>query len=56
LTRPDNVPVINDLAEASQDVVPSAAREQILACTDTTVLDGWLDRALDATSVEDVFA
>jgi hypothetical protein len=36
--------------------VPSAAREQILACTDTTVLDGWLDRALDATSFDDVFA
>jgi hypothetical protein len=36
--------------------VSSAAREQILACTDTTVLDGWLDRALDAASVDDVFA
>jgi hypothetical protein len=35
--------------------VPSSVREQILACTDTTVLDGWLDRSLTITSIEDLF-
>jgi hypothetical protein len=35
--------------------VPSAVRDQILSCTDTTVLEGWLDRALTITSIEDLF-
>jgi hypothetical protein len=34
--------------------VPEAVREQILACTDLTVLDTWLRRAVTADSAEDV--
>jgi hypothetical protein len=36
--------------------VPQEAREQILSCTDIATLDSWLDRALTATAVSDLFA
>ncbi len=36
--------------------VPDEARSRILACTSTAQLDAWLDRALTATRIEDVFA
>ncbi|MBC6464643.1 hypothetical protein [Actinomadura alba] len=35
--------------------VPSSVRDQILSCADTAVLEGWLDRALTITSIEDLF-
>ncbi|MFD0850835.1 hypothetical protein ACFQ07_01185 [Actinomadura adrarensis] len=35
--------------------VPSSTRDQILSCTETTTLERWFDRALDARSIEDVF-
>jgi hypothetical protein len=31
-------------------------RSRIMACTDPATLDRWLDRALDATTIEDVLA
>jgi hypothetical protein len=34
--------------------VPTAVREQILACTDLAQLDVWLRRAATATTAEDV--
>lgn len=40
--------------EARGVPVPTAVREQILACTDLTQLETWLRRALTATSAEDV--
>jgi hypothetical protein len=36
--------------------VPQEAREQILSCTDIATLDSWLDRALTAVAVSDLFA
>ncbi|MEV5889859.1 hypothetical protein [Nonomuraea fuscirosea] len=36
--------------------VTDEARERILACTDTTILDAWLDRALTATSIDEVLS
>ena len=36
--------------------VPQEAREQILSCTDIATLDNWLDRALTAAAVSDLFA
>lgn len=35
--------------------VPGDARSRILACTDTAQLGVWLDRALTATRIEDLF-
>lgn len=35
--------------------VPEAARERITACDDVTLLNTWLDRSVDARSVEEVF-
>lgn len=35
-------------------IVPDEARERIMACTDVVALDDWIDKALDATSVEQV--
>jgi len=37
-------------------VVPAAKREEILACSDLGVLDGWLSRAISAATLDDVFA
>jgi hypothetical protein len=34
--------------------VPQPVRDQILSCTDTTVLEGWLDRAVTIASIEDL--
>lgn len=34
--------------------VPDEARDRILACTDTALLDTWIDRAVAASSVEEV--
>ena len=31
------------------------ARQRILSCTDTEVLEGWLERALTAATLSDVF-
>ena len=31
-------------------------RDQVLTCTDAGLLDGWIDRALQATSIDDIFA
>lgn len=36
--------------------VPSSVREQILACTDTNILEAWLDRAVVVTSIDDLFS
>jgi hypothetical protein len=35
--------------------VPQTVRDQITSCTDTTLLEGWLHRALTITSIEDLF-
>jgi predicted transposase YdaD len=35
---------------------PQEARDQILSCTDIATLDSWLDRALTAAAVSDLFA
>jgi hypothetical protein len=35
--------------------VPDDARTRILACTDTRQLDTWLDRAVTATDIADLF-
>jgi hypothetical protein len=35
--------------------VPSAVREQILACTDLAQLETWLRRAVTATTADDLF-
>ncbi len=34
---------------------PAAIRERLLACTDTSQLDTWGDRAATANTIEDVF-
>ncbi len=34
--------------------VDEVARQRILACTDLTTLDRWLDRALNATTLSEV--
>lgn len=34
--------------------LPTAVREQILACTDLAQLDVWLRRAVTATTADDV--
>ncbi|MEU8359017.1 hypothetical protein AB0C27_23670 [Nonomuraea sp. NPDC048882] len=36
--------------------VTDEAREHILACTDTAILDIWLDRAVTATSIDEVLS
>jgi hypothetical protein len=36
--------------------VPQESRDQILSCTDIATLDSWLDRALTAAAVSDLFA
>lgn len=36
--------------------VPPDVRERIMACTDTTTLETWLDRALTATTIDDLLA
>ncbi|MEU1727762.1 hypothetical protein [Nonomuraea sp. NPDC005692] len=36
-------------------VVPDVVRERILSCTDTAVIDTWIDRAVHATSLSDIF-
>ncbi|MEU5867935.1 hypothetical protein ABZ815_42665 [Nonomuraea sp. NPDC047529] len=36
-------------------VVPDAARKRITSCTDTTVIETWIGRAVHATSLSDVF-
>lgn len=36
--------------------VGPTARDRILACSDTATLDVWFDRAITATTVDDVFA
>ena len=35
--------------------VPEAARARIRACTDTCQLDVWLERAVEATTITDLF-
>ena len=40
--------------ETRNVVVSDAVRTKILACTDSTVLERWLQRALNVTSAEDV--
>jgi hypothetical protein len=35
--------------------VPEDARARIRACTDTRQLDTWLDRAVGATAITDLF-
>ncbi|GAA3224805.1 hypothetical protein [Nonomuraea helvata] len=35
--------------------VTESVRERIQACTDCTVLESWLDRSLEATTVEEIF-
>ncbi|WP_024804642.1 hypothetical protein [Nocardia sp. BMG51109] len=35
--------------------VPEAARDRITACADPAMLDTWLDRAVDAATIDDVF-
>ncbi|MFJ8020350.1 hypothetical protein [Streptomyces sp. NPDC096311] len=36
--------------------IPEAARERVNACTDLELLSTWLDRALTATTAEELFA
>lgn len=36
--------------------VPRSVREQVMSCTDIAVLENWLDRAVVAISIDDVFA
>lgn len=36
--------------------VPEEARQRILECTDSSQADTWLDRALTAITVDDLFA
>jgi hypothetical protein len=36
--------------------VPDDAQERILSCSDSAILDSWIDRALDAHSITDVLA
>jgi hypothetical protein len=36
--------------------ISNEQRERVLACSDLTVLEGWLDRAATAASVREVFA
>ncbi|WP_394826136.1 hypothetical protein [Pendulispora albinea] len=40
--------------ETRNVVVSDTVRAKILACTDSTVLERWLQRALTVTSAEDV--
>ena len=35
--------------------IPDEMRQQVLACTDSRQLETWIDRAVTATSVQDVF-
>jgi hypothetical protein len=35
--------------------VPDEMRQRVLACTDTRQLETWIDRAVTAASVQDVF-
>ena len=43
------------ILERRSIAVPDDARSRILACTDTAQLGAWLDRALTATRIEDLF-
>jgi len=36
--------------------ISTEQRERVLACSDLAVLEGWLDRAAAAASVQEVFA
>lgn len=36
--------------------VDDVSRERIESCTDLTTLEGWLDRVLDITTVDELFA
>jgi hypothetical protein len=36
--------------------VPNHIRERVLACTDLKQLEAWADKAVTATSVQDVFS
>ncbi|MFI6178487.1 hypothetical protein ACIA8R_23340 [Nonomuraea sp. NPDC051191] len=36
-------------------VVPDAARKRIMSCTDTTLIETWIGRAVHATSLSDIF-
>jgi len=41
---------------AARDIkVDETDRDRILTCTDTATLDAWLDRAIVATTVEEIF-
>jgi hypothetical protein len=41
---------------ATRFEVPAGIRERITSCTDTAQLEAWFDRALSATSLEEIFA
>jgi hypothetical protein len=36
--------------------VPVSIRSRVMACTDTTQISTWFDRAITATSLDEVFA